>query len=204
MQLRTYLLIDQIQPQYGALTGKRMQGEIPVEGMAELYIESSPASEIYKVMDIALKTADVRAGALAVEREFGSLEIHSYSQEAVQEAGQQALDVLGLTESDRMKPEILSVQMISNMDPFEAQLINKVSYGGLLLAGQMLCVMEVMPAAYIVLAANEAEKAADITLVNFTARGRSGRLYFSGSDAEVRQARDMAVKAIEALSGRDK
>ena len=204
MQLRTYLLIDQIQPQYGALTGKIMQGEIPVEGMAEVYIESSPASEIYKVMDIALKTSDVRAGALAVEREFGSLEIHSYSQEAVQEAGQQALDVLGLTESDRIKPEILSVQMISNMDPFEAQLINKVAYGGLLLAGQMLCVMEVMPAAYIVLAANEAEKAADITLVNYTARGRSGRLYFSGSDAEVRQARDMAVKAIEALSGRDK
>ena len=204
MQLRTYLLIDQIQPQYGALTGKIMQGEIPVEGMAEVYIESSPASEIYKVMDIALKTSDVRAGALAVEREFGSLEIHSYSQEAVQEAGQQALDVLGLTESDRIKPEILSVQMISNMDPFEAQLINKVAYGGLLLAGQMLCVMEVMPAAYIVLAANEAEKAADITLVNYTARGRSGRLYFSGSNAEVRQARDMAVKAIEALSGRDK
>ena len=191
MQLRTYLLIDQIQPQYGALTGKTMQGEIPVEGMAE-------------VMDIALKTTDVRAGALGVEREFGSLEIHSYHQEAVQEAGRQALEVLGLTENDRIKPQILSTQMISNMDPFEAQLINRVSYGGLLLAGQMLCVLEMMPAAYIVLAANEAEKAANITLVNYTSRGRSGRLYFSGSDAEVRQARDMAVKAIESISGREK
>ena len=202
MQIRTYLLIDQMQPQYGALTGKTMQGEIPVEGMAEIYIETAPASDIYRVMDIALKTMDVRAGALAVEREYGSLEIHSPHQESVQEAGRKALEALGLTENDRLKPEILSSLLISNVDAFEAQLINRASFGGLLLAGQTLCVLEVMPAAYIVLAANEAEKAANITLVNYTPRGRSGRLYFSGTDAEVRQARDAAVKAIEALPGR--
>jgi ethanolamine utilization microcompartment shell protein EutL len=204
MQLRTYLLIDQMQPQYGALTGKTMQGEIPVEGMAEVYIETAPASDIYKVMDIALKTMDVRAGALAVEREYGSLEIHSRHQESVKVAGRQALEVLGLTENDRMKPEILSSLLISNVDAFQAQLINRTSFGGLLLAGQTLCVLEVLPAAYIVLAANEAEKAANITLVNYTPRGRSGRLYFSGTDAEVRQGRDAAIKAIEALPGRAK
>ena len=204
MQIRTYLLIDQMQPQYGALTGKTMQGEIPVEGMAEIYIETAPASDIYKVMDIALKTTDVRAGALAVEREYGSLEIHSRHQESVLVAGRQALEVLGLTENDRMKPEILSSLLISNVDAFQAQLINRTSFGGLLLAGQTLCVLEVLPAAYIVLAANEAEKAANITLVNYTPRGRSGRLYFSGTDAEVRQARDAAIKAIEALPGRTK
>ena len=108
MQIRTYLLIDQMQPQYGALTGKTMQGEIPVEGMAEIYIETAPASDIYRVMDIALKTTDVRAGALAVEREYGSLEIHSRHQESVLEAGRRALEALGLTENDRLKPEILS------------------------------------------------------------------------------------------------
>jgi ethanolamine utilization microcompartment shell protein EutL len=204
MQLRTYLLIDQMQPQYGALTGKTMQGEIPVEGMAEVYIETAPASDIYKVMDIALKTMDVRAGALAVEREYGSLEIHSHHQEAVQVAGRQALEALGLAETDRLKPEILSSLLISNVDAFQAQLINRTSFGGLLLARQTLCVLEVLPAAYIVLAANEAEKAANITLVNYTPRGRSGRLYFSGTDAEVRQARDAAIKAIEALPGRSK
>jgi len=204
MQLRTYLLIDRMQPQYGALTGKLMQGEIPVEGMAEVYIETAPAADIYRVMDIALKTTDVRAGALAVEREYGSLEIHSGHQEAVQVAGQRALEVLGMTESDRMKPEILSALMITNMDAFEAQLINRASSGGLLLAGQTLCVLEVLPAAYIVLAANEAEKAANITLVHYNSRGRSGRLYISGTEAEVQQARDAAVKAIEALPGRAK
>ena len=202
MQLRTYQLIDQMQPQYGALTGKTMQGEVPVEGMAEVYIETAPASDIYQVMDIALKTIDVRAGALAVEREYGSLEIHSRHQEAVQEAGRRALEALGLTEFDRMKPEILSSMLITNVDPFQAQLINRTSFGGLLLAGQTLCVLEVLPAAYIVLAANEAEKAANITLVNYTPRGRSGRLYISGTDAEVRQARDAAIHAIEALPGR--
>jgi hypothetical protein len=155
-------------------------------------------------MDIALKTMDVRAGALAVEREYGSLEIHSRHQESVKVAGQQALEALGLTENDRMKPEILSALLISNVDAFQAQLINRTSFGGLLLAGQTLCVLEVLPAAYIVLAANEAEKAANITLVNYTPRGRSGRLYFSGTDSEVRQARDAAIKAIEALPGRTK
>jgi ethanolamine utilization microcompartment shell protein EutL len=204
MQLRTYLLIDQMQPQYGALTGKMMQGEIPVEGMAEVYIETAPAADIYRVMDIALKTMDVRAGALGVEREYGSLEIHSGHQEAVQVAGRRALEVLGLTESDRLKPEILSAITITNVDAFQAQLINRVSFGGLLLAGETLCVLEVMPAAYIVLAANEAEKAANITLVHYTSRGRSGRLYLSGTEAEVRQAREAAVKAIETLPGRTK
>jgi len=204
MQLRTYLLIDRMQPQYGALTGKLMQGEVPVEGMAEVYIETAPAADIYRVMDIALKTTDVRAGALAVEREYGSLEIHSVHQEAVQVAGRRALEVLGMTESDRMKPEILSALMITNMDAFEAQLVNRASSGGLLLAGQTLCVLEVLPAAYIVLAANEAEKAANITLVHYNSRGRSGRLYISGTEAEVRQARDAAVKTIEALPGRAK
>ena len=131
MQLRTYLLIDQMQPQYGALTGKTMQGEITVEGMAEIYIETAPAYDIYRVMDIALKTTDVRAGALAVEREYGSLEIHSRHQESVLVAGRQALEVLGLTENDRMKPEILSSLLISNVDAFQAQLISltKNSFG---------------------------------------------------------------------------
>ena len=135
MQLRTYLLIDQMQPQYGALTGKTMQGEIPVEGMAEIYIETAPASDIYKVMDIALKTTDVRAGALAVEREYGSLEIHSRHQESVLVAGRRALEALGLTENDRMKPEILSSLLISNVDRISSatdqpHIIRRVVAGG--------------------------------------------------------------------------
>ena len=58
------------------------------------------------------------------------------------------------------------------------------------------------PAAYVVLAANEAEKAAHITLVNYTPSGRYGRLFIAGTESEVRVGRDAAVQAIEGLTGR--
>ena len=165
-------------------------------------MELAPASDVYEVLDVALKTTDVRPGLLQVEREFGSLEIHGFFQEAVQVAGQEALARFDLSESDRIKPEVVSAKMVTNVDPYEAQLINQRSYGGLMLAGQTLCVVEVTPAAYVVLAANEAEKAANITLINYSSSGRYGRLLFAGTESEVRVGRDAAVQAINSLDGR--
>ena len=130
---------------------------------------------------------------------YGTLEIHSPFQEAVQVAGQNALSNYGLTESDRIKPEVVSVKMVSKVNPYEAQLVNQTSRGGLLLAGQTLCVMEVEPAAYVWLAANEAEKAANITLVNYQPSGRYGRLYIAGSDSEVAVGREAAIQAIKGI-----
>ena len=202
MELRTYILIDTMQPQYAALTGTLLKGDVPVEGMAEIFMELAPASDVYEVLDVALKTTDVRPGLLQVEREFGSLEVHGFFQEAVQVAGQEALARFALTESDRIKPEVVSAKMVTNVDPYEAQLINQRSYGGLLLAGQTLCVVEVTPAAYVVLAANEAEKAANITLINYSSSGRYGRLLIAGTESEVRVGRDAAVQAINGLDGR--
>jgi ethanolamine utilization microcompartment shell protein EutL len=202
MELRTYILIDTMQPQYAALTGTLLKGDVPVEGMAEIFMELAPASDVYEVLDVALKTTDVRPGLLQVEREFGSLEVHGFFQEAVQVAGQEALARFALTESDRIKPEVVSAKMVTNVDPYEAQLINQRSYGGLLLAGQTLCVVEVTPAAYVVLAANEAEKAANITLINYSSSGRYGRLLIAGTESEVRVGRDAAVQAINSLDGR--
>ena len=202
MELRTYILIDTMQPQYAALTGTLLKGDVPVEGMAEIFMELAPASDVYEVLDVALKTTDVRPGLLQVEREFGSLEIHGFFQEAVQVAGQEALARFALTESDRIKPEVVSAKMVTNVDPYEAQLINQRSYGGLMLAGQTLCVVEVTPAAYVVLAANEAEKAANITLINYSSSGRYGRLLIAGTESEVRVGRDAAVQAINGLDGR--
>jgi microcompartment protein CcmL/EutN len=65
-------------------------------------------------------------------------------------------------------------------------------------------VIEVLPAAYIVLAANEAEKAARITLNHYTSSGAYGRLMISGTESAVRQSRDAAIQAIEAVEGRTK
>jgi ethanolamine utilization microcompartment shell protein EutL len=201
MELRTYILIDSMQPQYAALTGNLLKGDVPVEGMAELFVELAPASEVYEFLDIALKTTDVRPGTLSVEREYGNLEIHAPFQEAVRVAGREALAHFNLSEQDRHKPEIAAVKMITNVDAYEAQLVNQSSRGGLLLRGQTLCVLEVAPASYVMLAANEAEKAAHITLVHYQSSGRFGRLYLSGSESEVKVARDAAVQAINSLSG---
>ena len=200
MDLRTYILIDSMQPQYAALTGVLLQGDVPVVGMAEVFMELAPASDVYEVMDTALKTTDVRPGMLRVEREFGTLEIHGIDQEAVQAAGRNALSRCGLTQNDRQKPEVVSVKMVPHVDPYQAQMVNQTSRGSLLLAGQMLCVMEVSPAAYVMLAANEAEKAAHITLVHYQPSGRYGRLYIAGSDADVMVGREAAIQAIKSLS----
>jgi ethanolamine utilization microcompartment shell protein EutS len=202
MELRTYVLIDSMQPQYAALTGILLQGDVPVEGMAEVFMELAPASDVYEVLDAALKTTDVRPGLLRVEREYGTLEIHSFFQEGVKVAGREALAKLDLTEADRLKPEIASVKTVTNVDAYEAQLVNQASRGGLLLRGHTLCVIEVVPAGYVMLAANEAEKAADITLVHYQPSGRFGRLYLSGTESAVKVARDAAVRAINALPGR--
>lgn len=202
MQLRTYVLIDRMQPQYAAFTGKRTFGMIPVEGDAQIYMEISPAAEVYKVMDIALKTTDVKPGYLSMEREYGFLEIHSSHQEAVKYTGEKVLETMELKETDRLKPRVLSANMTSGIDPYQAQLINVGNAGGLVLAHQTFCVIEVAPAAYIVLAANEAEKAASITLNHYSSSGAYGRLMISGTESAVMQSRDAAVSAIEALEGR--
>ncbi len=201
MALRTYILIDSMQPQYAALTGILLRGDVPVEGMAEIFMELAPASDVYEVLDVALKTSDVRPGLLRAEREFGTLEIHGFFQEAVQVAGREALARFGLSENDRIKPDVVAVKTVSDIDPYEAQLVNQKSYGGLLLAGQTLCVIEVTPAAYVMLAANEAEKAANITLVNYTPSGRYGRLLIAGTESEVSVGRDAAIQAINSLAG---
>ncbi|MEJ2448971.1 MAG: hypothetical protein P8Y37_13670 [Anaerolineales bacterium] len=204
MQLRTYVLVDNMQPQFAAFTGKRTLGMIPVEGDAQLYIEIAPAAEVYQVMDVALKTTEVQPGYLNMGREYGFLEIHSSHQEAVQYTGKKALESLGLTETDRLKPKVLSSNMTSGIHPHEAQLINARNAGGLVLAYETFCVLEVVPAAYIVLAANEAEKAAHITLNHYTSSGAYGRLMISGTESAIRQSRDAAVAAIESLEGREK
>ncbi|MBE7474980.1 MAG: hypothetical protein DPW09_29210 [Anaerolineae bacterium] len=201
MELRSYILIDSMQPQYAALTGILLQGDVPVEGMAEVFMELAPASDVYEMMDAALKTTDVRPGLLRVEREYGTLEIHGFFQEDVQVAGQEALARFNLSEADRWKPEVAAVKMVTGVDAYEAQLVNQASKGGLLLRGQTLCVLEVVPAAYVMLAANEAEKAAHITLVHYQPAGRFGRLYISGTEAQVKVGRDAAIEAIQSLSG---
>ena len=201
-QLRTYAFVDRMQPQAAAHVAATCQGDVPVAGMSELYIEVAPGNEIFRCADIALKAADVRPALQVVEREFGLLEIHSRSQAEVLASGQAVLEYLKLKESDRLKPKIASSMFVTNVNAYQAQLINKWRKGNLLIPGQSLYVLEVAPAAYVTLAANEAEKAADISIVEVRALGRFGRLFISGTESDVQAAASACTAVLEALEGR--
>jgi len=196
--MRAYAYIDSMQPEFAAYVGATVQGSPPVAGMAELWIEVAPANEAFRLMDVALKAADVQPATQYIEREFGLLELHSWSQSEVKAAAEAIFSVTGLTEADRVRPQLASSQVVTNVDPFQAQLINKMRRGSLLVPGETLLIMEVEPAAYITLAANEAEKAAAISQVYVSNVGRFGRYFAAGTDSEIEAARLSAIAAIEA------
>lgn len=200
--LRAYCYLDRMQPQFAAFVGTVTQGDLPVEGMASLYIEMAPGNWVFRVVDIAVKATDVKPGAQIVEREFGMFEIHSPSQADVIQAGMVVLGELGLKLGDRKKPEIASEQIITNVNPYQAQLLNRFARGMMLVPGQTMLVMEVAPAAYINLAANEAEKAAPVNLMHVSSVGRFGRMWMSGTEADILAARDAAVNAINCIEGK--
>jgi len=199
--LRCYCFLDRMQAQYAAFVGTVTQGDLPTEGMASLYVEMAPGNEVFRVVDIAVKATEAKPGAQIVEREFGMFEVHSLNQAAVIEAGRVVLDRLGLRKEDRIKPSIASIQVITRVDPYQAQLLNRFRRGSMLVPGETLLVVEVAPAAYINYACNEAEKKANIKIIHVSSVGRFGRMWLSGSEAEIVTARDAAEKAIESLEG---
>lgn len=200
-QLRVYSYLDRMQAQFAGFIGTITQGDLPTEGMAALYIEVAPGNEVFRLVDIAVKATEARPGAQIVEREFGMFEVHSPSQAEVLEAGRIVLDRLNLKVAERIKPMIASSQIITRVDPYQAQLLNRFRRGSMLVPGETMLVLEVAPAAYINYAVNEAEKGASIKLIHITSVGRFGRMWLSGSESEILQARDAAVNALEALDG---
>lgn len=190
-----------MQPQYAAFVGTVTQGDLPTEGMAALYVEMAPGNEVFRVVDIAVKATESKPGAQIVEREFGMFEIHSPNQAAVKEAGRVVLDRLDLKIEDRIRPSIASIQVITRIDPYQAQLLNRFRRGSMLVPGETLLVLECAPAAYINYACNEAEKKASIKIIHVSSVGRFGRMWLSGSEAEIMTARNAAVQALENLEG---
>ncbi len=200
-QLRAYCYLDRMQPQYASFVGTVTQGDLPIEGMASLYVEMAPGNWVFRVVDVAVKATDVRPGAQIVEREFGMFEIHSLSQADVIRAGEVVLERLELSVTERKRPEIASMQVITNVNPYQAQLLNRFTRGMMLVPGQTMLVLECAPAAYINLAANDAEKAAPVNLMHVSSVGRFGRLWMAGTEADILAARDAAVAALESVEG---
>lgn len=202
IDLRSYVYIDRLQRQHAAYLGTEAQGFLPLPGDASLWIEVSPGIEINQMMDIALKSAQVRPGVQIIERLYGLMEIHASNQGDVHAAGRAILDYLGVRQSDCLKPRVISSRIIRNITAHHTQMINRVRRGNMILAGQTLYVLEVEPAAYAALAANEAEKAALINILQISAVGSFGRLYLGGEERDIMAAESGVLAALESLPGR--
>lgn len=203
IQLRSYAIIDQLQKQFVGYVGSTARGYYPVAGQAAVFLEIAPGIEINTLTDVVLKKANVRVGAMVVERSFGMLEVHAYSPANVLQAGEIALDYLGMKESDRLKPKILAAETIERFDPHMSQIVNRFRDANMLLRDETLYILECVPAGYAGLAANEAEKAADIRLVHATVFGATGRVYVAGTTSDVLAAKRAAEASLNALEGQE-
>ncbi len=202
IELRSYAFLDSLQPQYAAFMGTTAQGFLPLAGEAALFVEVAPGIEINRLTDVALKATNVKPGMQIIERVFGLLEIHSPEQSETRAAGEAILESLGLVESDRLKPVVHTSQIIRSIDDHHAQLINRTRHGQMIIPGQTLYVLECGPAAYAALAANEAEKAANINVLEVRAFGAVGRIYLGGEEQDIEVGWRAAVAALEGLDGR--
>jgi len=201
-ELRAYCHIDRMQPQFASLFASACRGFLSVEGMASLFVEVLPGVEINRLADISLKVTNSKPGEMIVERRYGMMEIHSFEREEVLHAGQMILEELGLKEEDRLAPNILSTSIINKIDPYQAVIINRNSKGMLILGGDDVYLLEVTPAAYSSIAANEAEKHCDVRLVDIRFFGAAGRIYLAGTESEILAAAKKIVETLNQLEGR--
>jgi hypothetical protein len=202
--LRTYSFLDALQPQLTAHICSTCRGFWPVPYEAALFIEVAPGMAIHRLLDRALKATRVHPATIVVERAYGMVLLHLDDKGQVQQSGQAVLEELGLDVSQRQKPKLVTNQIIRSVEPDHAQCINKIRYGSMIVPGESLLIMETDPAAYIAFAANEAEKAADVRLLEAQTFGAFGRLYMSGTEAEIdaaAAAANAAIASIEGVSG---
>ena len=202
-ELRSYVYMDRLQPQYAAYVGANARGYIPIPGMAAMLVEVSPGVLINTVIDAAVKSANIRPGLMVVERHFGVLEFHSQAQADVKHAGAALLKALNMKLEDRIKPKILNSEIIHKVNAYHAQMVNVSRLASMLLPGQDLYILEVQPAAYISFAANEAEKNSQITLVDCRTYGAVGRLYLGGRQSDVERGAGAAEASIKNLTGKE-
>lgn len=202
VDLRTYIFLDSLQLQMASYLATVSRGYLPVGGQACCIIEIAPGIEINRLTDVALKATGVTPGMQIVERAYGMLEVHSNNQGETRTAGQAVLDEIQRTEHDRLKPRILTSQLIKNVEDHHAQLINRTRMGMMLLRGDTLYVLEVEPAGYAYFAANEAEKAARINIIDVMGFGKFGRVYIGGEEAEVLECKQTVEKRLAEVTGR--
>jgi len=198
VELRTYVFIDSLQPQLAELMASVSQGFPPVPGDSVLWVEVAPGMAVHQVTDIALKATRVNLTQQVVERAFGSMVVNHRDQSDVRETGRIVLANLGAEVSDRQECKIAWQEIIRGMTSDHCVLINRQHRGGsMILPGESMFILETDPAGYIIYAANQAEKAANITLIDVRAVGAYGRLTLSGREADVEEAAAAAIEAVK-------
>jgi hypothetical protein len=202
IELRGALVIDQMQPQFAAIIAANGDGFFPVEGQAAFWLEVRPGIVINRLLDVALKSCAVTPGALMTERSYGTVEVHSSDQGQVREAARRMLQAAGVEEGDGLTPHLLTDEIIRKIDPHQAMMINKSRAGMLVLGHDTLYTLEVNPAVWVLLAANEAEKAAPVRIVGLGHNGAVGRLRLAGTDAAIEQAVKAVHRALATVKGR--
>jgi hypothetical protein len=203
MELRTFTYLDILQPQLTGFLQTVSSGFMPLEGQASLFVEIAPGIAINQLTDAALKATRVQPGMQIVERAYGLVELHHADQGEVRSAGEAMLDRMGKKLEDRLRPRVMSSQTITGVDGHQAQLLNRMRHGDMIAQGQTLFILEVHPAAYAAIAANEAEKAADVHLLEVITFGAFGRLWLGGWEAEIEEARKALESSLQAIKGRD-
>ena len=202
MQLRTFTYIDILQPQFTGFLQTVAPGFMPLEQQAALFVEIAPGIAINEITDIALKRTEAIPGMLIVERAFGLLELHHFDQGQVREAGRTILEHLGVTEQDRLKPRVISSEIITGLEGHHSQLINRMRHGNMIGENEALYLLEVQPAGYAAVAANEAEKASPINLLEFLSFGAFGRVWLGGSEENIREAARAAEQILADHDGK--
>ena len=205
-ELRVYLTLTDLQRQFASWMSSPVgaRGYVPLQGTNSLLIEIAPGLSIQRVIDLALKAEpSLEPGILAVERQFGILELHSHDRAALERGGQAILDWLGAKPEDQLRPQLLYSDILENVTDQHAVLINRTRQASMLLPGQNMLLMEVAPALFGAHMANEAEKVApDVTLVECSMIGASGRMYLSGSVESLEKAKAHIEKSLAEIGGR--
>src|SRR5215510_4745425 len=203
MELRALTVIDSLQPQLTGFLQTVCAGFMPLEKESAAFIEIAPGIAINQLTDVALKSTTVRPGMQIVERAYGMLEFHDKDKGQVEAAIDAIVERMGVRREDRLKPKIISSQIITGIDGHQSQLINRMRHGDMIMTNQTLYILEVFPAAYAAIAANEAEKAANIHLMEVITFGAFGRLWLGGTEAEIAAAVAAAEGALKKVTGRE-
>lgn len=203
IELRGALVLDEMQPQFAATIAANSDGYFPVAGESAFWLEVRPGIVVNRLLDVALKGCDVKPGALITERSYGTVEVHGPDQGQVREAGRRMLAAAGVRAEDGLKPNVMNDEVIRAIDDHQAMMINKSRAGMLVLGRDTLYTLELNPAIWVLLAANEAEKAAPIRLVGLGNNGAVGRLRLAGTDAAIDAAVEAVQRALRSVQGRE-